>query len=258
MVVTCNLQEQESVIPDLWVKVALRKPHRYLSLRPQLSVGSRGSQASLVPFLILKCSGFSPRPKTFPHQHMHPCMMQSGFSCAAIHIHIYACIYIYIHPDTSELHLWDIPYLTSSNVPSHTITKNIFKLFRTAAEGKANAKDKERKRKQSGCVWCQDCWQETEFSLSHMLVLLLLVLLHDRRTLQESQLDRYSMSVAGNSRKQSHHSQHFVYFRIAFRTRKYSQFKNKENRKRENRKYWVLTQSSFTSLGSIHYSSSAC
>lgn len=150
------------------------------------------------PCLILKCSGFSPRPTMVPHQHIRAWCRQ--VSAVLLYIYMYMHSYIYT-PDTSKLRVWDILYLTSSNVLSHTITKNTLKLFRTEAEGKANAKDKERQRKQSGCVWCQDCWQEAAFFLSHMLVLLLLVLFHDQRTLQESQLDRYSMSVAGNRRK---------------------------------------------------------
>lgn len=182
---------------------------------PQLPTGSRGSQTSIVPFLILKCSCFSSSLRLSPS---NTSMHDADRFQLCCYIYTCICMNIYTHRDTSKLCVWDIPHLTTSNVFTlnnfkHTFTKNTLKLFITAAEGKANAKDKERQRKQSGCVWCQDCWQETAFFLSHMPVILLLVLLHDQRTFQESQLDRYSMPVAGNSRKQSHPSQQSIFFR---------------------------------------------
>lgn len=69
-----------------------------------------------------------------------------------IYMYMHAYKSIYTHPDISQLSVWDVPYLTSSNLLSHTFTKNTLTLFRTAAEGKVNAKTRERQRKKSGRV----------------------------------------------------------------------------------------------------------
>lgn len=179
-------------------------------------------------------------------------MIQTGFSCA-VHIHVYACIYTYTH--TSKLCVWDITYLTSSNVLSHTFTKNTLKLFRTAAEGKANAKDKERHRKQSGCVWCQDCWKETAFFLSHMSVLYCYYFFMIKGPFKSHSWTDTPCQWQETAENSPSTVTNSFFSGIAFSTRKYSQFKNKA---KKIGNHSVLTQSSLTSLGSIHCSSSAC
>lgn len=102
----------------------------------------------------------------------------------------------------------------------------------------------------------QDWWQERALLSSHIPVLLLLMLLHDQRIFQETQLDRDTARQWNETAENSPTTVSNVFSsEIAFTTRKYSQFKH---RAKGIGNYSVLTQTSFTSLGSIHCSSSAC
>lgn len=105
----CHLKSGRARVCNAWpLGEAPRVPVIVTYLSSQLEAGA----AKLALYLFWYWSAPASLPGLRFPPPTHPCTMQTGVSCAAIHIHVYACVYN-IHTETSKLCARDIYFISN-------------------------------------------------------------------------------------------------------------------------------------------------